>query len=864
MIDIEERKKKLELRLAKLRLLELRRSKFIPYVKHVWPDFIAGRHHEIIAEKFEAVADGKLRRLIITMPPRHTKSEFASYLLPSWMMGKNPKMKIIQATHTAELAVGFGRKVKNLIETDEYAEIFPETKLAADSKAAGRWNTSMGGDYHALGVGGAMAGKGADLCIIDDPHSEADALSQTALQYAYEWFTSGPRQRLQPGGRIVIVMCVEENQRVLMADGTWRPIKTLAAGDEVVSLASDQPGGKAVHQTVTNVVNQGPDDLLEVVSRSCSVKVNARHPFLVVKGGAKLSPRTQEDVKNAQNWHLEWVRAGELEPGDTVVTVKSAPGAERRPAAFNTSRQMNQKDYWLFGFLFGDGWVVNSRDRGAVGVCCALGAYEDVNEKVALLLAEQMGCKNVRRVDEAGYLRAENAPLARWLTRKGLVGGAKGKRLPDWVFQLRACDKRAFLRGFLEADGCRHKTKQKNVETYSSLLANRELLDDLRLLARTCGVRVSKIYEREAVAQPPNSPEPFLAKSYMARFSFKHNRVELRARYREQCANNFSQHFRFEDVEAVNPAGKGVVYDISVTGEENFIAEGFVVHNTRWGDNDLVANLLESQAKKSGTDQWEIINFPAIMPSGKPCWPEMWPLAELEATKASIPLAKWNAQYQQDPTSDEVSIIKREWWQKWDKKDKHGEFEVPPLEAIIQAYDTAYSSKETSDFSAISTWGIFYPTEDGGPNIILLDCKRGRWDFPELKRIAKEEVEFWQPEDIIIEAKASGTSLAQELRRAGIPVVTFSPSRGNDRMSRVNAVAPLFESGVVWAPGDTSGFAPFAEELIEEAAAFPRGRNDDMLDTAVLAMMRYRKGNYVRIDTDEEEEYRERRVVAYY
>ena len=320
------------------------------------------------------------------------------------------------------------------------------------------------------------------------------------------------------------------------------------------------------------------------------------------------------------------------------------------------------------------------------------------------------------------------------------------------------------------------------------------------------------------------------------------------------------------EADALSQTALQYAYEWFTSGPRQRLQPGgsIIVVMTRWGDNDLVANLLEAQAKKSGTDQWEIVNFPAIMPSGKPCWPEMWPLAELESTKASIPLAKWNAQYQQDPTSDEVSIIKREWWQKWDKKDKHGDFEVPPLEAIIQAYDTAYSSKETSDFSAISTWGIFYPTEDGGPNIILLDCKRGRWDFPELKRIAREEVQLWEPEDVIIEAKASGTSLAQELRRTGVPVVTFAPGRGTDRMSRVNSVAPLFESGVVWAPGDNTGFTSFAEELIEEAAAFPRGRNDDMLDTAVLAMMRYRKGNYVRIDTDEEDEYRERRVVAYY
>jgi hypothetical protein len=121
-------------------------------------------------------------------------------------MGRNPNTKVIQATHTAELAVGFGRKVKNLIDSEIYRDIFPDLALASDAKASGRWSTSKGGEYYAVGVGGALAGRGADLCIIDDPVSEQDALSPTALDNIYEWYTSGPRQRLQPGGSLIIVM----------------------------------------------------------------------------------------------------------------------------------------------------------------------------------------------------------------------------------------------------------------------------------------------------------------------------------------------------------------------------------------------------------------------------------------------------------------------------------------------------------------------------------------------------------------------------------------------------------------------------------------------------------------------------------
>ena len=194
-----------------IQAMELERSKtaqgrFLSFVKKVWPAFIEGTHHRIIAEKLEGIASGKIKRLIVNMPPRHTKSEFASYLFPSWIIGQNPEAKIIQTTHTAELSVNFGRKMKNLIDSEEYKQIFPKVSIAADSKASGRWHTNRGGEYFAAGVGGAITGRGADLLIIDDPHSEQDALSATALDSVYEWYTSGPRQRLQPGGAIVLVM----------------------------------------------------------------------------------------------------------------------------------------------------------------------------------------------------------------------------------------------------------------------------------------------------------------------------------------------------------------------------------------------------------------------------------------------------------------------------------------------------------------------------------------------------------------------------------------------------------------------------------------------------------------------------------
>ena len=467
-LPVEARKEFLryKIKLEEKRKESAIKNDFMSFVKYVWPDFIEGSHHKIMADKFNKVARGELKRIIINMAPRHTKSEFSSYLLPAWMIGKNPKLKIIQATHTTELAVRFGRKAKHLIDSEEYQKIYP-TKLREDSKAAGRWETNEGGEYFAAGVGGSITGRGADLLIIDDPHSEQDALNPNALDRTWEWYTSGPRQRLQPGGIIVVVM-------------------------------------------------------------------------------------------------------------------------------------------------------------------------------------------------------------------------------------------------------------------------------------------------------------------------------------------------------------------------------------TRWNMKDLTGRLINAQ-KETKADQWEVIEFPAILPNNKPVWPEYWKLEELESVKASLSIGKWNAQYQQNPTAEEGSIIKREWWNLWEK-------DLPPLYHVIQSYDTAFLKKETADYSAITTWGVFYPTEDSGPNLILLDVVKDRFEFPELRRVAMEQYNYWKPESVIVEGKASGMPLTFELRKQGIPVINYTPSRGNDKHARVNAVAPLFEAGQIWATDDK-----FTEEVIEECAAFPYGDHDDLVDSMTQAVMRFRQGGFIEHPDDEDD-----------
>ena len=391
-------------------------------------------------------------------------------------MGTSPHKKVIQTSHTAELAVGFGRKVRNLVDQENYREIFPELALQSDSKAAGRWNTNKGGDYFAIGVGGAVTGKGADLLIIDDPHSEQEAalaeVNPDIYDKTYEWYTSGPRQRLQPGGAIVIVM-------------------------------------------------------------------------------------------------------------------------------------------------------------------------------------------------------------------------------------------------------------------------------------------------------------------------------------------------------------------------------------TRWSQRDLTAQVLKSAAQRGG-EEWEVIEFPAILPSGNPLWPQFWPPEELAALKEELPNSKWMAQYQQQPTSESSAIVKREWWRTWEKE------EPPACEFILMSWDTAFEKTQRADFSALTTWGVFYQAgEDGAQqaNIILLNAYRERMEFPRLKQVAIEQYKEWDPDAVIIEKKASGAPLIYELRAMGIPVQDFTPTKGNDKIARLNGVSDLFASGMVWVPNRS-----WAEEVVDEVASFPAGEHDDYVDSTSMALMRFRKGGFIRLPSDEQDE----------
>jgi predicted phage terminase large subunit-like protein len=272
-----------------------------------------------------------------------------------------------------------------------------------------------------------------------------------------------------------------------------------------------------------------------------------------------------------------------------------------------------------------------------------------------------------------------------------------------------------------------------------------------------------------------------------------------------------------------------------------------VIVMTRWGKRDLTGRLIQSSMERDGTSEWEVIELPALLPSGNPIWPGFWSKQALEALKSELPASKWNAQYQQQPTNEEGAILKREWWRRWQKTNP------PDYEYVIITADTAFTKNNRSDYSAFNVWGVFDKEDDSGnnqSNIILLDAFKERMEFPALKARAKELYDEWQPDTFLIEGKASGLPLVHELRQMDIPVSEFTPTRASgDKIVRANSITDMFASGMVWCPETR-----WADEVIEECASFPNGAHDDYVDTVIMALMRYRQGGFIRLPSDYDED----------
>ncbi len=281
-----------------------------------------------------------------------------------------------------------------------------------------------------------------------------------------------------------------------------------------------------------------------------------------------------------------------------------------------------------------------------------------------------------------------------------------------------------------------------------------------------------------------------------------------------------------------------------------------IIVMTRWSKLDLTGMIVQQTERNEDVDPWEVVEFPAIKDDGEALWPEFWDVEELLAKKAALDIRYWNAQYMQKPTSEEGALIKREWWQIWDK-------ETPPdCEFTIMSLDAAQEATTRADYNALTTWGVFFNEETQNFCIILLNAIKKRMEYPELKKMVLEEYKEWQPDAFMVEKKSNGSALYQEFRRMGVPVGEFTPGKGQDKIARVNAVSDLFASGIVFAPDRR-----WAKEVIEECNDFPAGTNDDLVDSTTLALLRFRQGGFLRLPSDEPEDNflrQYRKKAAYY
>lgn len=284
---------------------------------------------------------------------------------------------------------------------------------------------------------------------------------------------------------------------------------------------------------------------------------------------------------------------------------------------------------------------------------------------------------------------------------------------------------------------------------------------------------------------------------------------------------------------------------------------------TRWSASDLTGRVVQDMVRNPDGDQWEVVEFPAILNEGtenqKSLWPEQWSLEALLRTKASMPPFQWNAQYMQAPTSAEAAIIKKEWWRPWEKDDP------PACEYVIMALDAAAEKNNRADYTSLTTWGVFYLDDERGEkqaNIILLNAIKERWEFPTLKKRAYEEYLEWEPDWFVVERKSAGTQLYQEMRAAGVPVQEVTPTKATgDKVVRLNAVSDIFAAGMVWYPAGRR----WAEDVVDEVCGFPAMAHDDQVDTTVYALMRFRSGGFIRLPTDmwDKEPFVPRRAAYY-
>jgi predicted phage terminase large subunit-like protein len=779
------------------------RDDLISFCKHMQPDYKVGKHHRILANLLMEIAEGKKDRICVNIPPRHGKSQLVSIYFPAWFLGRHPDKKVLMVSHTTDLAVDFGRKVRNIIDSDAYRDIFPTVSLAADSKSAGRWNTGVGGEYYAcirrytlvatdrgdvpaysVRIGDRLAGAGGWVTvqeIFDSQHSATFVVKGLHCSAEHPIWTMNrgwvQAQKLCPND----LLCVES---------------TL---DRMKALFKGVLHGYLEHPNVPQVV-QHKEPLHQSKKRKVERLRRAWHngvrsvvgvfKFLYGYGGAT----------NTSAYCGAYQQQRPVFPGEL-------PVGNRAGAAEQQAEQQSIRGAYL-------------------GATCA--AYGDYSR--SSVLPEQGGDTPTQPEAAHEEFRAYRAPenlgwvrrtAAQILTRSGSSTGPT-KPAAGFKKYLAGAGEAAqklcgLLLGVRRVGGVRaiEHDAPRNFINFRTDGDHTFFADGV--LTHNCGVG-SALAGRGAdllLVDDPHSEQDVLNGNF-------------------DVFDKAYEWFTYGARTRLMPGGRVAVVQ------------------TRWHMDDLTGRLTRDMGQNEFADQYEVVEFPALFEvedkaTGelvhKPLWPEFFDVPALLRTKASMPVFQWNSQYQQQPTAEEGAIIKREWWKIW-------EAERPPqCNYLIMTLDAAAEKTTRSDFTAITTWGVFFHEPSNSNQIILLNSVKDRVEFPELKQMAQEEYDYWKPDSFVVEKKSSGTPLYQELRRTGMIIQEYTPHRGTgDKFARLNSVADIIKSGLVWVPQTR-----WAEELVEEVAGFPFMSHDDLVDCTTMALMRFRQGGFIRLATDEPE-----------
>ena len=790
---------------------ELCRKSFLAFVKHMWPEFISGRHHARMGSEFEMLERGESNRLIINLGPRHSKSELTSIMFPAWLLGKHPEYQIIQCSVTAELATGFGRRLRNLIASDVYREIFPTVELQADSKAAGRWSTNMNGRYYAIGVSGSVTGIGAN-CInlsskVTTTKRSVEAKNIKVGDVVLGWTGWNTVERVVSSLHDVTItlnghMKVSEDHPIYVVEKGWVLAKDIKEKDILLSVSSMGKIRVLYNQFRSRIVESVSFRRLQHLGTHAATLLQPENPKLLSLRWAwhygmralavsqsiyrRYGPKTFKETHFGQDRRRRPLYAGELPLGGWG----------------DTGQQPRQQ--------YDDNCVWRDFDDSAVGAQDRANArYDSPSDRH---YGDDAGAGIFRRADELESARGHSNGF----------DGQRDSTLQNFSRNTQNLWKRSIQRGI----GALKNSLWVHMEVRT---VTREVHEprgfvNFRVSGDNTMVVESSIYHNCLIIDDPNDDQQY-----------------LQSMSTPEVYDRVYEWYQAAPRQRLQPGGM------------------LLLVQTRWSKRDLTGQILAKAALNEG-DSWRHISFPAILPSGQPLWPEFWSLPELMATKSEISLPKWNAQYLQSPCSEEGAIVKRSDWQRWPDDTP------PPLDFILQTLDTAFEKHQRADYSAIATWGIFYRDDDTGvsqSNIILINMVREKCEFPRLKQLVMEQYHEFSPDKVIIEKKATGAPLIYELRSAGIPCSEFTPTRiTGDKIARLHAVTDVFASKRVWAPNRR-----FADELIEEVASFPSGTTDDLVDITAMAMAYYRKGGFVRTDSDLPDEikyFKSSRKMAYY